>query len=250
MKYLSLILIAIFALIFAQHANAEGNIGFSFNQVVDQTNWGLVGGYETDGNPVDIEFDGQLQSGDIYRGKYTVAAIFDVSTVDIKLINEGTVKGYELNDLGREQNLVAAANIPIGDLEFDVGVFGRNAGPFGSLTALDILTEAGVNASKIEGLGLEDIGPDNPGLSLQLGNSVGVMIATELKWRRIEIGVTSYLQLASESETRVHQILVDLQTSRRIGDIDLTLGLDIAGQLYGDVVEYEKSLFGSVGKRW
>ena len=62
MYYRFVMLITFMALIFSQFAFAEGNIGFNYSQIIDDTAWGVIGDYEHDAGPFDFEVEGQLQS--------------------------------------------------------------------------------------------------------------------------------------------------------------------------------------------
>ena len=78
-----MILAMLFVLLFAQfhvYALSTGNIGFNFSQVIDDQSIGLTGEYNYDGDGFGFEADGDLQSGDIYRGKLHAEFTFDVSS--------------------------------------------------------------------------------------------------------------------------------------------------------------------------
>ena len=64
--------------------------------------------------------------------KLHTAIVFDLGSVGIKPFMDLNSKGYILSKLGYEQNIGLALTVPTGDLTFDVGFFGSNAGPWGS----------------------------------------------------------------------------------------------------------------------
>ncbi|MDE0014870.1 MAG: hypothetical protein OXU51_01700, partial [Candidatus Poribacteria bacterium] len=66
--FVFLMLAILFALL-TDFVHGAGNIGFTYSQVIDDQSGGVTAEYEHDGEIIDFEIDGQLQSGDIYRGK-------------------------------------------------------------------------------------------------------------------------------------------------------------------------------------
>ena len=97
-------------LLYSQCAEASGNVGVSYSQIIDDRSFGVTGDYETAiSERVKFEADAQIQSGDIHNVKVHTNFIFDVSTVDLKLLIENKAKGYTLATLGREQLLFCFA---------------------------------------------------------------------------------------------------------------------------------------------
>ena len=237
-------------LLFSQSAFAEGNIGFNYSQIIDDTSWGVIGDYEHDAGPFDFEVEGQLQSGAIYNGTVDTAITFDVSSVGIRLFSNNKLKGYTLDGLGRTNDVGAALVIPTGDLEIAVGVFGRNGNPFGKPNAKDDLVPLGYNEDTLLSLGLDILHPAPKGLTIEGGNSLNASVETEFDAGRFEIELKGLLEIAGEGE-KVHQFLTNIAT-----DGDLAIGLNwqaavnIALQKYGETLEWESAWFVGVGKKF
>ena len=89
------VLICFAVVLFAtQCADASGNVGVSYSQIIDDRSFGVTGDYETAiSDRVKFEADAQIQSGDIHNVKINTNFIFDVSTVDLKLLITNKGKG-------------------------------------------------------------------------------------------------------------------------------------------------------------
>ena len=119
---------------------------------------GATGDYQTTlANSVNFEADAQVQAGGIYNATLNTNFIFDISTVDLKLLISNKLKGYSLNTLGRSQSLGLAFTLPIDNLNVDIGIGGASASPFSVPNAYDTLTGAGFAETDIEGKGLGSI---------------------------------------------------------------------------------------------
>ena len=237
-------------LIFSQSAFPEGNIGFNYSRIIDDTSWGVIGDYEHDVGPFDFEVEGQIQSGAIYNGKVDTAITFDVSSVGIRLFSNNKLKGYTLDGLGRTNDVGAALVIPIGVLEIAVGVFGRNGNPFGPTNAKDDLIPLGYDEGTLLSLGLDTLHPAPKGLTIEGGNSINVSAETELEAGIFEIELQGLFEVAGEGQ-KVHQLRTNLAT-----DGDLPIGLnwqasvDFVLQKYGNTFESESAWFVGIGKRF
>ena len=124
-------------LLIGKQVFAEGTIGASFSQIIDDRSLGITGDYTTPiGKRITFEADGRILSGNIHNITLNTDFTFDIATVDLKLLIENKVKGYTLDTLGREQSLGLAFTLPVESLNFDVGIGGKNASPFGSAQRL------------------------------------------------------------------------------------------------------------------
>ena len=241
------VIFAMVLLALPSFAHAEGNIGFTFNQVVDDRSMGFTAGYKTDGEKVDFEVDGQLQAGEIYRGGGHAEIVFGLGAVGIKPFVDVTTKGYTLEGLGSDQNIGLALTVPVGDLSFDVGVGGKSSNPWGAPNALDDLVPKGYNEDELDALGLRNVHPSKKGIPFKDGNSVNVFIATEFEKANIEINLKGLLEVAGEGE-KAHQFNSRFQTRRKVlGTVDLTVAFEIAGQLYQNEIQYETAVFTTWG---
>lgn len=238
--------VLIFAALLTAQAYAEGKIGFSFSQVIDERSSGAVGEWERDFGRYAVELDGQIQSGDIYRGKYHGAVTFDLARVGVKVSTEGTVKGHTLGTLGRDSNIALALSVPVDNLSFDVGFAGRNSRPWGAPSAKDELLPRGFDEAQLDALGLGSVYPAPSGIQFKHGNSIAALVATELDWQKIEIGIKGLIELVGEGD-RAHQILTKFQTSKRLNDkLSLMLGSELMLQFYRDELQSESAVFSTV----
>lgn len=244
MKYLTLMILLV---LFAHVAYAGGNMGVTFNQVIDDRSGGVVGEYEYNGDPFDFQVDGQLQFGDIYRGKARAELIFDISAVGIKLLTDITSKGYTLDTLGRSQNVGIALTVPVKSLNFDIGIGGKNSNPWDAPNALDELVPKGYNESELEALGLAEIHPAPKGIPFRSGNFLNAFVETGFEKGNVEVDLKGISEVAGEGE-RAHELHTRFQSSRQLFDrVNLNVGLEVGFQLYEEVIHYETALLTTVG---
>ena len=233
LETLKWILVAFAVILLWQPAFAN-TIGFSYSQAVDDTSWGVHGDYEAQvADTVKVGLEGQLQSGDVYLGNLDLALTFDL-LLDVRLESNNTLKGYQLDTLGRTNDLGLSLVVPTGDIEWSVGVFGKNGSPFGEVWELADQTDP-TSAKLVDA-----------GLSIKEGSSLNVAIRGEFDLSRFEIGVRGLLEALGEGE-KVHQLDFDVETG---GQLTQSVGWAVqgklTGQLYGGVVEYETALISSV----
>ena len=134
--------------------------------------------------------DAQLQSGDIHNFKLNTDFTVDIATVDVKLLIENRVKGYSLDTLGREQSVGLAFTVPVDDLNFDVGIGGKNSSPFGAPNAYDTLVASGFNESDLAGRGLAKLTPALKGLPFKDGNALNAFVSSGFERGGIDIDLT------------------------------------------------------------
>lgn len=241
MKYLSVILLILMTTLYA---HASGNVGFSYSQAVDDSNWGVNGDYEKDFDVLGIEIEGQLQSGDVYRGNIDASITFNldaigVDAIDVRLSSDNQLKGYTLDTLGRQNNLHADFVVPVGNLEFSVGVFGRNGSPFAKPSALNTLLPLGYVEDELVALGLDTLYPTDRGLTLPDGSAAGASVKGEFDISRFEMELKALLQLFGEG-VKVHQSTLEITTGGKLtGSLGWRIQSVLATQIYDGLLEYE-----------
>ena len=216
------------AFVFTCNANT---IGFSYDRAIDESNWGLHGDYETGVENLDFELEGQLQSGDAYIGNLDLSfTLFDY----LRIESNNLLKGYELDTIGRKNNIGASFVFPIDDIEVAVGIFGVNGNPFEPVYELSDPTDPDSATIK------------DSGITIKEGSTLNAALSTELDLSRFEIGLRGLLELTGEGE-KVHQFDVDIGTSGNWTDsINWTLQTRISAQLFGDVLEYETRILSGI----
>lgn len=228
---------------------SEGTVGFSYNRVVKDSNIGFTGDYEYSAERFDVDVEGNLQSGDVYKGKMDTAVTFDISAIGIRLYSNNTLKGYTLNTLGRSNDLGAALVVPIKDVDVVVGIFGRNGNPFAPRSALGTLTDAGFAEETFDGLSLDSITLAE-GISIKEGSSLNVSLETEFDITRFEIELKGLLEVLGDGE-KVHQVLANISTDGTLWrQFNWQVSADIAAQLFGETAEWETAWMTTVGYRW
>lgn len=226
------------------------SVGFTYSHAVDDANWGAHGDYEKDFDALGTELEGQIQSGDVYRGNIDAAVTFDLMSVGVRLFSENDLKGYELDSLGRENKIGASLVVPVNDLEFSVGIFGKNGSPFAKPSALDTLVPLGFIEDELVALRLGDVYPKDRGLRMKDGSAVGAAITTKFDVSRLEIEAKGLIELLGEGE-KVHQLETEISTGGNLlGGFGWNVKANIVAQLYGGVVEYEVGGLSSIDYHW
>lgn len=248
-----LLLAMICALLFVPPVFSEsgGNIGLTYNQVIDDRSGGLLGEYSYGAEMFDFEIDGDLQFGDIYRAKVHAEVVFGPPAVGIKIATDITGKGYTLDTMGRDQNASIALNIPVRDsgLEVDIGIGGKNASPWGAPNALSDLVPKGYNQTELEALGLDQVFPSPRGLPFLDGSSLNSFIATGFEKGNVEVDVKAILQVTGAD--KAHQVITHLETSRELfAGIRATIGIEVALMHYQEVIHYETAMMTTFGFAW
>ena len=234
------------ALMFATLASAN-SVGVSYSQIIEDRSLGVTGDYETQlSDRVTFEANAQGQAGDVYSATLNTDFTFDISAVDLKLLVQNKFKGYELATLGREQSVSLAFTLPVDSLNFDVGVGGQNANPFGDPNAFDTLTAAGFAEADISGKGLESLSPTPQGIPLQDGSALNAFVGTGFPLGIFDVDLKGIIQLVSEDD-RMHQVNTRLKTSGKLGRINLTTALEIGLASYRDEIHYELATVTTAG---
>ena len=235
-------------LLYGQCAEASsGNVGVSYSQIIDDRSFGVTGDYEAAiSDRVKFEADAQVQSGDIHNVKINTNFIFDVSTVDLKLLIENKAKGYTLATLGREQNIGLAFTVPIDSLNVDVGIGGKNASPFSAPNAYDTLVAEGFAESAIDGKGLSALSPAPKGLPFKNGNALNVFVTTGFAQGIFDIDVKGIVELVGDGDKQ-HQVNLSFKTGGKVYDVVITTVLELGLMSYQDEIHYETGVITSAG---
>ena len=231
----------------AKFGYADGSLGVSYSQIIDDRSLGVTADYETQlADRVKFEADGNLQAGDIYNAKINTDFTFDIATVDLKLLIENKVKGYTLDTLGREQSLGLAFSVPVEILNFDVGVGGKNASPFGSPNAYDTLISKGFSETELTGKGLESLSAALKGLPFKNGNSVNAFIITGFEAGIVDIDVKGIIELLGEGDKQ-HQAILNFKVGGKVYDVNVTTALELSLMSYQSDIHYETAVITSAG---
>ena len=230
------------------HAEASsGNAGVSYSQIIDDRSFGVTGDYEAAiSDRVRFEADAQVQSGDIHNVKINTNFIFDVSTVDLKLLIENKAKGHTLATLGREQSIGLAFTVPINSLSFDVGIGGKNASPFSAPNAYNTLVAAGFAESAISGKGLSALSPAPKGLPFKDGSALNAFVSTGFAQGIFDIDVKGIVELVGDGDKQ-HQINLNFKTGGKVYDVVITTVLELGLMSYQDEIYYETGVITTAG---
>ena len=246
MKATILIALSAMLLLFAYAATAN-TLGFTYSQIIDDRSLGLTGDYQTAlADRVNFEADAQVQAGDIYNAKINTDFTFDISAVDLKLLIENKIKGYSLNSLGREQSLGLAFSLPVESLNFDIGIGGKNASPFGAPNAIDTLVSAGFSETELTGKGLEALTPALKGLPFKNGNSVNAFIVTGFGAGIFDVDLKGVVELLGQGDKQ-HQVILNFKTGGKVYDVNVTTGLELSLMSYQEALHYETAIITTAG---
>ena len=226
---------------------ADGSLGVSYSQIIDDRSLGLTGDFKTAlTNRVNFEADAQMQAGNIYNAKLNTNFIFDISTVNLKLLIENKIKGYTLNSLGREQSLGLAFSLPVEKLNFDIGIGGKNASPFGTPNAFDTLVSEGFSETALTGKGLESLSPALKGLPFKNGNSVNAFVATGFEASVFDVDLKGILELLGDGDKQ-HQAILNFKTTGKVYDVNVTTALELSLMAYQEALHYETAVVTTAG---
>lgn len=235
------------ALIFATGAFAEGNIGVSYSEILEDRALGVTGAYNTAlSERVSFEVDASIQSGDVHNAVINTDFIFDIATIDLKLLIANKLKGYSLDTLGRDQSIGLAFSVPIDTINVDVGIGGASSSPFNPPTAFDALVAEGFNESEISGKGLGSITPAPTGIPFRNGNTLNAFLSTGFEAGIFDIEMRGVVELLGEGD-KMNQLITTLKTGGKVYDLNLTTAIDISLADYQDVIHREIATITTVG---
>ena len=220
----------------------ETSLAITFNEIAGNRGWGALGAVPFKHGHVSAIAQG---GGTVIRGKYHAEYNVPLAAFQFKLFTDGTFKGPTVRDLGRQADVGLAIEVPlqygIVKVPIAIGVFGRSAGPFGPPNARDALENLGYDPNTLDGRDLETLKPPPSGLSFKAGNSVNLLLSTEVHLPYdVSLGVRVMPELAGEGEHPVHQLIITPSTSFEFREhINLELGADVGFQTYDGKLETE-----------
>ncbi|MDE0398892.1 MAG: hypothetical protein OXL96_13940 [Candidatus Poribacteria bacterium] len=221
-----LAILAILAIAFIASADT-GTLGLNYTQAVEDTAWGVHGDYERTVDSVDIEVEGQLQSGDLYFGNVDASAQFNISAIGVRLSSLNQLQGPSLGGLGRQNTLDAALVVPAGDLEFAVGIFGQNGNPFAPQYELSDASEP-----------LSEVIETEAGITIPEGNRWGVSVASGLDVSIFEVDLKALLDPSNVT----HQARIGIGTGGDLWEgVGWSAKATLALQSHEQVVEVQST---------
>ena len=243
-------IVALLFMLISGIAFAEGNIAVNMSQVINESSVGILGEYETQvTDRVGFEIDGDLQSGGIYRGKLHAELLFDISTIDLKLITNTTVKGYALDSLGRDSNGYIAGTVSKEDVNLDIGIGGKQASPWGAPNAVNDLVPLGYDEEALLAIGADKISPAPRGVAFQNGAFLQGYIATGWERGDTEIGLKGVAQLSGKD--KAHQLIGSIDYVRDVfGNFTIRAGGELLLVKYASGLQSEVALFFGGGYKW
>jgi hypothetical protein len=242
------IALSVMLLLFAYATTATANtIGFTYSQIINDRSLGLTGDYQTAlANRVQFEADAQIQAGNIYNAKLNTNFIFDISTVDLKVLIANSVRGHTLQSLGRSQSVGLAFTVPIETFNVDVGIGGTNASPFAASNAFDTLVGAGFAESAIEGKGLSALTPASKGIPFRNGSALNAFLSTGFRAGIFDVDVKGVLELLGEGD-KMHQVNTTFKTGGKVYGALIMTSLEIGLASYQDLIHRELATITTAG---
>ena len=256
MKHMSLYIflgycavLLLFASVFS-FAEQTGSVGFTYNEIMGDRSSGLTADYERPIGPTDLEVEGTLQIGDVYKGQSHVSLTFDVGAVDIKVLADSTHQGYTLTSLGRSTVLALALTVPIKNLSVDVGIGGKSASPWGAPNLLDDGVAQGYDETELEAIGAANITPKPRGLPLGTGNRLMALVETGFEKGAFEFDVRGVFELTGDDD-KLHQVIVSAQTAKNLfGKLDWTVDLQIGLASYQDDIHTDRAILTGISYKF
>ena len=119
-----------------------------------------------------------------------------------------------------------AFTVPVETLNFDVGIGGKNASPFGTPNAYDTLIGKGFSETELTGKGLESLSAALKGLPFKNGNSVNAFIITGFEAGIVDVDVKGVIELLGQGDKQ-HQAILNFKTGGKVYD-DVTTALELS----------------------
>ena len=210
----------------------SNSVGFTYQEAIDDSSWGVNADYETQVNEtVKLGIEGQLQSGISYAGNADIAVTLWES---LRLESNNLFTGYQVSKLGRTNDLGASYVFMLGSLEVSAGLFGKNGNPFQPVYFLKDPTDP--NSAELK----------DSGVLIKAGSSLNLALRTELEFevlgKDVEVGLRGLLEVAGEEGTeKAHQLRADVQTGGQlIGGINWTAQVQFNMQAWGESITHQR----------
>ena len=195
-------------------AEPKKSLGVGVTQSVDgELAIGVQGELETDS----IEVEYTYQGIDFHDAKVDVSYRYSLGAIAFTVFQENEFQGYTFDNMNRRNDLGVSAIVPVGDLDFEVSVFGRNGNPAGPVERYDEKTGELISTT--------------PGLTPVEGTNANVAIATVFDIRGLEIEAKTLRNFAEDATL---QWLLDASTTYKVGPVDWNLSMVYQGQNYLD----------------
>ena len=214
--------ILLFALCFMCPAVfSENNIGVGISQSIDgEVSVGIQGEFETDA--WDIEYT--YQGIELHDAKVNIQYKHNFKHFAISVFQENDWTGYTLLNTNRTNDLGVSGIVPIGDVDIEFAVFGRQGNIAEPVTKYDENTGEPVKTT--------------PGLTPVEGTQANVALSTALDIKGIELELKA---LTNVAEDPTPQWLIDASTTHKIGVFDWTLAAAYQGQRHLDELQHQVS---------
>ena len=239
-------------LLFAAVSSAEqtGSVGFTYNEVMGDRSSGLTLDYERPLGPTHLEIEGSLQLGDVYKGQSHAELTFGVGNVGIKALADSTHQGYTITSLGRSTVLALALTVPVKNLNFDVGIGGKSAAPWGAPNLLDDAVAQGYDEAELNAIGAADITPKPRGLPLGTGNRLMALVETGFEKGAFEFDVRGVFELTGDTD-KLHRVLASAQTAKNLfGQLDWTVDLQVGIAFYQEDVHTDRAVLTGISYKF
>lgn len=219
--------------------SSANSIGVNFGQSsLDGIDIGVTADYETTYKNVDLEAEGNAQKGDSIEGNLDLAATFPVWKIGVRVENKNTFTGYSLDTIGRDNTLGLGLVVPIKEVDVSVIVFGSEGNPFLPVWELSNPNDPNSAVLKDSGLTIKDEATLNAAIGASLNLSI------------FEVDVRAIVELLGKGE-RVDKVDIDIGTGAALSDnLDWVASVNIVGQKYGNLLEYQSNAQGGVVYKW
>ncbi|MYF97767.1 hypothetical protein F4212_01325 [Candidatus Poribacteria bacterium] len=227
------------------------SLAFTFDRVVNDSGLGILGAVPLKIGVIDGHASAIFQSGDIVRGKYHVEGVLPVYSFGVKFFGDGGARGDSWSTLGKQIDFGTALQTP--DIEINgidanvgVGVFARNSGEFGRVSARNVLEEQGFDPNTLDDRGLENIKMPKRGITFPAGNSLQFLGYAGVDHPSGVSGKVKFVQQLTGKD-KTQQLILGSFVSRDLGNfVSLEFGAEAGYQRYQNKWEQEYALLSAL----